>query len=627
MNITLATVSIAVTIGGERVDPFQIHLNQKLDWHHTFEIAIQLSKSEGLNSVNIDHSLSYLGKEVEISIPNTNNGPDFSFRGVVCDVKISRVHAEQSLVILSGYSPTYLLEEEVGVESFLDSSLSDVANTLFSTYSSNLIKPTVDPTFTKKLPYIVKYRESNYAFLSRLAEEFGQWFFYDGNNIHFGKLPNPDNIDLTLGSDLDNYQYGVRMRPAKFKYQTYNAKENKPVEFTSSSFELGWLDNYAKDSASLSEDLFPNEPHQSLRHLADDSDVLKARGEARKASILSDATVFQAASQNPGLTVGARISVHAVNNIRGQNVKVFVGRFRVTDVTHSIDVNRNYYNSFEAIPLGVTSPPHNPHVRYPEAHSQVAVVMDNNDPDKLGRVKVQFKWQSGEAMTPWIRVMTKHSSGDRGMYFTPEIEDEVEVSFHHGNPDQPYVVGTHYHGKAKPEWADPDNNLKAIKTRSGHTILLNDKEGEESITILDKNGNTIFMDTKNKSITISAPSTVTINATDINLNASENIRLKAGKLYEMIVKDKNILRVIGDDGKALFSLENHFKFSANGENGLEVDGQKGAAKLVSNKKMEVGSDKGETTVSAKKKMTVSGNELSMKGSKKAVVQSSDTDII
>jgi len=173
----------------------------------------------------------------------------------------------------------------------------------------------------------------------------------------------------------------------------------------------------------------------------------------------------------------------------------------------------------------VTAPLVNKNVFKPKAESQVAIVKENNDPDSLGRVRVKFNWQQGEDRTPWIRQITGHASSDRGMYFVPEIGDEVYVDFEQGNPDRPFIVGTTYRGNGAPEFFDPDNNLKSIKTRSGHTILLNDKDGEESITINDKNGNVIHLDTKEKNITISAQETITLAAKDINVLGTNSINV------------------------------------------------------------------------------------------------------
>jgi hypothetical protein len=76
----------------------------------------------------------------------------------------------------------------------------------------------------------------------------------------------------------------------------------------------------------------------------------------------------------------------------------------------------------------------------------VAVVTDNKDPDKLYRVKVRYPWldngaKSGGEPSYWARISTIGAGKDRGIYFLPEVEDEVLVAFEHGDMNRPFIVG------------------------------------------------------------------------------------------------------------------------------------------------------------------------------------------
>lgn len=42
---------------------------------------------------------------------------------------------------------------------------------------------------------------------------------------------------------------------------------------------------------------------------------------------------------------------------------------------------------------------------FPKAEQQPAIVKDNNDPQGMGRVQVQFFWQKGDELSPWIRMI------------------------------------------------------------------------------------------------------------------------------------------------------------------------------------------------------------------------------
>jgi uncharacterized protein involved in type VI secretion and phage assembly len=170
----------------------------------------------------------------------------------------------------------------------------------------------------------------------------------------------------------------------------------------------------------------------------------------------------------------------------------------------------------------------------------VGVVTNNQDPDGLGRVKVKFPWLSDEDESQWARLAVPMAGKDRGAYFLPEVDDEVLVVFEHGDVRFPYVVGALWNGQDTPPAKNDDgkNNLRLIKSRSGHLIKLNDEDGKETIEIIDKSEkNSIIVDTaKNtitittdKDITLSAPKgTIKLDAQKIEIKSSADTKLEAG---------------------------------------------------------------------------------------------------
>jgi uncharacterized protein involved in type VI secretion and phage assembly len=89
-------------------------------------------------------------------------------------------------------------------------------------------------------------------------------------------------------------------------------------------------------------------------------------------------------------------------------------------------------------------------------------------------------------------VATQYAGDGKGLYMMPEVGEEVIVDFVGGDATQPYVTGTVHNGKATTEFGNADNDIKAIQTRSGIKIIMNDKEG--SLSLEDKNGNGVQMD-------------------------------------------------------------------------------------------------------------------------------------
>ena len=134
----------------------------------------------------------------------------------------------------------------------------------------------------------------------------------------------------------------------------------------------------------------------------------------------------------------------------------------------------------------------------------VGIVTDNvhnegpTGETKSYRVKVKFPWLSATDESFWARVAAPMAGHDRGTYFLPEVDDEVLVVFEHGDVRFPYVIGSLWNGrdKAPADNGDGKNNLRVIKSRSGHLIKLNDTSGKETMEIVDASGkNSIVIDT------------------------------------------------------------------------------------------------------------------------------------
>ena len=159
----------------------------------------------------------------------------------------------------------------------------------------------------------------------------------------------------------------------------------------------------------------------------------------------------------------------------------------------------------------------------------VAIVIDNYDPEGRGRVKVKFPQIASIEDGQWARIATLMAGESRGSFFLPEINDEVLVAFERGDITRPFVLGALWNGVDVPPYdnADKENNLRFIKSRSGHLIRLDDKEGAEKIEIIDKSGNnSVIIDTASNTITITSDADVKIEAPKgtIKLNA-QNIEI------------------------------------------------------------------------------------------------------
>jgi len=175
----------------------------------------------------------------------------------------------------------------------------------------------------------------------------------------------------------------------------------------------------------------------------------------------------------------------------------------------------------------------------------IGTVSNINDPDGLGRVKVLLPWMADGVESDWARVATPMAGPDRGIYFRPEVNDEVLVAFEHGNPDMPYVLGGLWNGKDKPPVSDSDskNDVRVIKSRGGSTIKFSDVKDDTQIQIADSSGkNMIVIKASDNSITITADGDIavktdkgklTLSGNSVEITAKSGVKIEASQAVDV----------------------------------------------------------------------------------------------
>lgn len=567
MSISVKNISIA--IGGVQSERFDIQVGSAMYHLDNFTLYQSLLSPNSLSftmhksrPVEDDKEITFeacgevIGKEIDIMLQTDNiemvslhsdseKTADIEFHGVILSASGSRNGTEYSISV-EAQSWEALLQDNPNCKSFENKTLNDIVNDVVDDYKDH-ITAEVDSRFTDSIPYCVQYNETNYQFLQRLARRYGEWMYNDGTTLIFGNLKSAEEVTLQYPSkDIPSYNVELRMQHVAFNhvassYNSYDANQKDGLS------EMQKPYNPLSDRVfEASQERFSKATLQNLHSggFADSdgretvlnvSTKTQARGE--KAGMLTYSGNTYCSKLKIGSTLVIEdnyITDSAANSKSQVNQDVIL----ITELVHSFSADQVYSNHFVGIPSECDWPPYTDSDIYPVASSCRAKVKDNEDPLNLGRVRVQFDWQAQEnenMLTPWLRMAQPYAGGGKGFSFIPEIDEEVMIDFEGGNAERPYVKGTLYNGIGNPDgnWL-PNNNssnqVKAIRTRNGHTIEIHD-EGEDGYIRIYDNGKENYIltfSTDQKLIKLESTGNIELYAkNDIIMHAGHDINASA----------------------------------------------------------------------------------------------------
>jgi uncharacterized protein involved in type VI secretion and phage assembly len=231
-----------------------------------------------------------------------------------------------------------------------------------------------------------------------------------------------------------------------------------------------------------------------------ESEQVEAASKALADQIASThALIDGVARGNPRLKAGKAISL-------GVAGKPFEGKYTLTVSRHVFD-NGEYLTHFsstgrhERSLLGMTSSGGSgsravspASVTAPIPGVVSAIVTNIKDDENLGRVKVKIPSLDETFESGWLRVAQPGAGPDRGALVLPEVDDEVLVTFDHGDIRRGYVIGGLYNGKDKPAPPQFDGAVgsdgkvakRSFTSRKGHFQVYSDADGDEYIELSSK---------------------------------------------------------------------------------------------------------------------------------------------
>ena len=383
--------------------------------------------------------------------------------------------------------------------------------------------------------YCVQYRESDLAFISRLMEEYGLFYFFqhaedkhvlvvgDDAVVHVPVPESPTLIYRVAGTA------GVSDEEHIFAYRCARQIRTGTVTLRDYDFEKPRLnlkgEAQAKNDGKLEAYDYPGE--------YDTSDEGNGLAKVRLEEIQAGRQIGMGHSDCRRFIPGYRFKLdqHPRPDLNKECLIVHVSHAGSQPQVLGADGAANgsddamYQNQFECIHADVPfrAPRHTPRpvIQGPQTAIVVGPQGEEIYTDKYGRVKVQFHWdregKQDEKSSCWLRVGQIAAGTGWGALFLPRIGQEVVVQFLEGDPDQPIVMGSVYNGDNPTPYPLPGSKTKStIKSDSSkggggsNELRFEDAKGSEEVYLHGQKDLTVAIE-NNKNQTVGRDETLTVS--------------------------------------------------------------------------------------------------------------------
>ncbi len=507
-----------------------------------------------------------IGSKVRISAPGTaSSGSEVLIEGEVTALE-AEYDTAGSRAVARGYDASHRLHRGRVTQTYRNVKDSDIAGTVAQ--RAGLQAGTVDDSLTTH-EHVSQVNLSDWDFLRARAGEIGFEVAVSEGKLHFrrprrsqdapaeGDLRSTDPLQLVFGRDLLEFRPRVSSaeQVKEVKVRGWDPKAKQPV--------------IGSAPAGTTSVQLPSTPAELAGRFGSPTYVAVDRplGTQREVDATAAALAEQIGSAvaeaegvargNPRLRAGTAISVGVVAD-------PFVGRYTLTHSRHVFDA-RGYRTRFEVSGrqdrslLGLVANAGGDGAVSaggpPIYGVVVALVTNNDDPDRLGRVRLKFPWLADGYESDWARMLQAGAGPDSGACFLPEVNDEVLVAFELGDVRRPIVVGGLHNGKDRPRLGDGllDNGhvkRRGFVSRRGHRAVFFDDAGKSGIALITSNGSIrISLNESKNEIHLFCQGKVRIEAQDdlsltsrkgVTIEAGTQLQLKGGKAGATLESDGQV---------------------------------------------------------------------------------------
>ncbi|PWB22521.1 type VI secretion system Vgr family protein [Flavobacterium sp. HTF] len=504
-------VHISISSFEKNVIYYDLQVSQKMADHHYFSFIWQYTGKPVIEPEDQAKAISkFTGSQVIFTF--RVNEIRLMSKGIITGLKSIDKDGSPAGLHVFGTSHTIVIDDMPKSRIFLNKNLQQIALDVFDEENSGEFyqREAIVPTYTKEFQYKPQYNETNFDFMKRLSKRYGQWFYFDGMRMQFGQTK-ASKVKLINGSSLHKFTIEANLISQKTSFSGYDYNAAATIRDAAERTTTGSKDRFAvsmgwNQGSVVRKDLNIG----AYTHNAQNKENLEEMVKLQTAGHDANSVFYSGISYLP-------IGLGQVFTVQNKTVE---HQLIAIEIIHCSEVHGNYSCEFRAIPADVEAPHYTDATAFAPAESQSAKIIDNNDPEGLGRVRVKFYWTNYRCDSDWMRVVQSYAGSGKGNYFRPEIGEEVRIGFEGNNAECPYVSGTYYNGQEKPEFFDPQNSIKGWKLRFGMLFKFIEKVG---IWLSDPSGNEVHLDEQNKNITITTPGTLTLNCANLILNVDQNM--------------------------------------------------------------------------------------------------------
>jgi type VI secretion system secreted protein VgrG len=519
-------------------------------------VVTEFSAAEGLNEL-FEYHIEALSEQENLDFDKaigqgsmvkmkTDDGKTRIFHGIMSEAQwLGQPDKELYLyrVVLRPW--LWLLGHKADCRIFLDKTVNDIIKEVLSKAGFTDFDDRTTGSY-EKIEYCVQYRETDLAFVCRMMEHYGIYYFFEpSDGKHMLVMADSRSSHKPI-SDLPKVTYNPiagafqddeqtlrewvserRFRTGKVCFNDYDylqpRKDLKATKEAAEKYTHAKLEvydyHYKYNDKGKGEDLAQHrlDAEQAIDH--------RRRGSGDAASLYPGGLVtldkHPASQENKEYLV-----VHASHHFTEQIYRSSGSGLGTTAGYDGTYVFQQGDRPFRPLPL--TPKPRIYGIQTAKVVGKKGEDSEEISTDELGRIWVKFHWDREPQKTCPIRVAQVWAGKKWGGIFTPRLGMEVVVDFLEGDPDRPLVTGCVYNGDNQPPYALPDNKTmdgwKSDSSKGGggyNEFVFDDKKSSEKIRMHGE---------KDHEVVIKDTQTVTIGEafTSQNGPASRNWTLKQG---------------------------------------------------------------------------------------------------